>query len=88
MTRYEEDSLTIYTNPSRAWPGYLRGPNDSGLYLDDPALGVNLEHFQCGCGISLDFPASQTVSHAQAAEIARHFFAHGELPASRGWFEA
>jgi hypothetical protein len=87
MTRYEEDSLTIYTNPSRAWLVYQREPDDSGLYLDDPTFGVGQEHFQCLCGISLDFPARQTVSHAQAAEIARHFFAHGKLPTSRGWYE-
>jgi hypothetical protein len=85
ITRYEEDSLTIYTNPSCAWLMYLRGPDDSGLYLDDPALSVKQEHFRCACGISLDFPARQTVSHSQAADIVRHFFSHGELPASMKW---
>jgi hypothetical protein len=60
---------------------------DSGLYLDDPSLGVDKEHFRCVCGISLDFPARQTVSHSQAADIARHFFNSGELPTTMKWSE-
>lgn len=87
MTRYEEDSLSIYTNPTCAWLMYLREPADVGLYLDDPALGTYEEHFRCVCGISLDFPTRQTVSHSTATQIARHFFSHGKLPASMRWFE-
>ena len=74
MTRYEEDSLAIHTNAQRAWVMYLRDPADCGLYLDDPTQGDSEEHFKCTCGISLDVPASQTTSHEQAAEIAKHFF--------------
>jgi len=85
MTRYEEDSLNVYTNPRCAWLMYLRAPDDSGLYLDDPSQGSDDEHFQCACGISLDFPASQTVSHSRAATIARHYFETGELPTDVSW---
>ena len=85
MTRYEEDSLTIHTNPKRAWLMYLREPADRGLYLNDPALGDDEEHFECVCGISLDFPASQTASHSQAAQIARYFFQTGQLPKDVEW---
>lgn len=85
MTRYEEDSLNIYTNPHCAWLMYLRAPGDSGLYLDDPSRGAEDEHFQCACGISLDFPASQTVSHSRAATIARHYFETGKLPDDVSW---
>lgn len=87
MTRYEEDSLTIYTNPVRAWLMYLREPDDCGLYLNDPLLGDYEEHFECVCGISLDFPARQTVSHSQAIQIAREFFQTGTLPSDVTWNE-
>jgi hypothetical protein len=62
MTRYEEDSLTIHTNSNLAWLMYLREPWDGGLYLHDPSFGDREVHFQCVCGISMEFPASQTVS--------------------------
>jgi hypothetical protein len=87
MTRYEEDSLTIHTNPERAWLMYLREPADCGLYLNDSTLDDEEEHFECVCGISLEFPASQTVSHSQAAQIARHFFKTGDLPDYVAWQE-
>ncbi len=87
MTRYEEDSLDIHTNSERAWLMYLREPEDCGLYLDAPGLGEAEEHFQCGCGISLEFPASQTATRSQAAEIARSFFRDGELPSYVRWSE-
>ena len=85
MTRYEEDSLTIHTNPERAWLMYLREPADCGLYLNNPELDDDEEHFECVCGISLEFPASQTASHSQAAQVARHFFRTGQLPADVEW---
>lgn len=87
MTRYEEDSLTIHTNPKRAWLMYLREPADCGLYLDNPALGDDEEHFECVCGISLEFPLSQTVSHFEATQIARHLFKTGDLPSDVEWSE-
>lgn len=88
MTRYEEDSLTIHTNPECAWLMYLREPADSGLYLNNSTVGDNEKHFQCVCGISMEFPANQTVSHVQAAQIARHFFRAGNLPDDMEWMEA
>ena len=39
LTRYEDDSLQIFTNPNSAWIMYLREPDDSGLYLNDPTRG-------------------------------------------------
>lgn len=81
MTRYEEDSLAIHMNPrQRAWVMYLRDAGDSGLYVDDPKLGAAEEHFRCVCGISLEFPASQTVSTDGAARIAQVLFETGSLP--------
>jgi hypothetical protein len=56
-------------------------------YLNDPSIGDHEEHFECDCGISLDFPASQTVSRSQAADIAGHFFSNGKLPDSVRWVE-
>src|ERR1700677_1626360 len=88
MTRYEEDSLTIHTNSRCAWLMYLRAPDDCGLYLDGPPLGNDEEHFQCACGISLDFPASQTVSHSRAMSIARDYFENGRLPTDVTWSES
>jgi hypothetical protein len=87
MTRYEEDSLTIHTNAKCAWLMYLREPADCGLYLNDPARGDDEEHFRCTCGISLEFPSSQTISHTQAAQVARHFFRSGQLPSDLEWSE-
>src|SRR5690606_6459426 len=69
MTRYEQDSLTIHTNPTRAWLMYLREPADAGLYVSDPQLGDDEEYFECVCGISLEFPRNQTVLHFEAASI-------------------
>ncbi len=87
MTRYEEDSLSIYTNAACAWLMYLREPDDSGLCLDDPARGDADEHFCCDCGIDLEFPARQTVSRERAMGIARHYFRTGGLPADEDWVE-
>ena len=87
MTRYEEDSLTIHTNPSCAWLMYLREPADCGLYTSEPARGEEMEEFSCTCGISLEFPRSQTVTHGRAMEVAKHYHATGELLDSIGWTE-
>jgi hypothetical protein len=83
MTRYEEDSLTVHTNARRAWLVYLQDPADGGLYSGDAGYSGDEaaeEVFQCGCGIDLEFPASQTVSHALAAQAAVEFFQTGQLP--------
>ncbi len=88
MTRYEEDSLTIFTNADCAWLMYLREPEDSGLYVDNPARGEETAEFECSCGISLEYPASSTVSLMDAAEIARQFFESGELPDDIEWIGA
>lgn len=86
MTRYEEDSLTIHTNPKgRAWIMYLRQPDDSGLYVNSPELGTDLQNFHCGCGIDLDFPANQTLPHDAAVRIARSLCETGKLPEDVNW---
>jgi hypothetical protein len=86
MTRYEEDSLTIHTNPQgRAWLMYLSQPDDSGLYVNNPGLGTELQNFRCGCGIDLDFPANQTLPCATAIKIARSLYEAGELPNYVDW---
>ena len=81
MTRYEEDSLTIHTNPlGRAWMMYLPQPDDTGLYINNPELGTELHNFRCGCGIDLDFPANQTLPYTMAVKIARSLYETGGLP--------
>lgn len=86
MTRYEEDSLTIHTNPlGRAWLMYLPQPDDSGLYVNNPELGTELHNFRCGCGIDLDFPANQTLPHATAVKIARTLYETGRLSNDVSW---
>ena len=86
MTRYEEDSLTIHTNPQgRAWLMYLPQPGDSGLYVNNSGVGTELQNFRCGCGIDLDFPANQTVPYATAIKIARYLYETGVLPDDVDW---
>ena len=85
MTRYEADSLHVYTNPTRAFPVYSPTPDHSGLYLRDSKLGTDETDFRCVCGISLDIPQCLTVSHSRAAQIARHFFRTGKLPSRVEW---
>lgn len=86
MTRYEEDSLTIHTNPAGlAWLMYLRRPDDCGLYVNNRELGKELQNFRCGCGIDLNFPESQTVPYATAVKIARALCENGVLPNDVNW---
>ena len=86
LTRYDEDSLQVFTNPERAWFMYLRTPDDSGLYLSEsPISDTHEEHFVCDCGIDLDFPRDKTTDHATAARILCDFFSKGTLPSSVVW---
>lgn len=77
MTRYEEDSLHLYTNASRGWLMYLREPGDSGLYTRDPnydGADDDEERFRCVCGIDLEFPREQTLPRETAAQVCIEFF--------------
>jgi hypothetical protein len=85
MTRYEEDSLTIYTNPSRALLMYLPEPDDWSFYVTDSTLGDGKEKFHCACGISIEFPERMTMEHSRATMIARQFFVAGQLPSDVEW---
>jgi hypothetical protein len=88
ITRYEEDSLDVLTNNRCGWPMYLREPGDCGVYVNHPKYeGVQKvqEIFQCTCGISLEFPISQTVSLEDAIQAAREFFVTGQLPHCVPW---
>ena|GEM_PF-6976588 len=87
LTRYEDDSLQIFTNSNSAWIMYLREPDDSGLYLNDPTRGDSEENFRCDCGIDLDFPVRQTTTHENAKQIVRHYFNAGYLPPDIQWEE-
>lgn len=86
VTRYEEDSLHLFTNARRGWLMYLREPADSGLYVaglvdeDDEN-----EQFRCDCGIALEFPRSRTLPAHQAADVVAEFFRLGKLPDSVSW---
>lgn len=88
LTRYEEDSLTLHTNKHRGWLMYLREPADSGLYTHDVGYSGDPkaeEIFRCGCGIDLEFPASQTLPRERAIEVAEEFYLTGELPRTVPW---
>lgn len=89
MTRYEEDSLCAHTNSRCAWFMYLRYPEDPGLYLAPRPVAEESrqEEFRCGCGIALEFPAAQTASLEEAAEILAYFFRTGTLLQVRNWVE-
>jgi hypothetical protein len=88
LTRYEEDSLDLFTNKERGWLMYLREPGDSGLYVaganDDEDAD---EHFTCDCGIDLEFPRSRTLPLERAADVVASFFRSGTLPKSVSWEE-
>jgi hypothetical protein len=85
LTRYEEDSLDLFTNQERGWLMYLREPGDSGLYVaanDDDGPD---ELFTCDCGIDLEFPRSRTLPLRRAADLVAAFFRAGTLPESVSW---
>ena len=86
MTRYEQDSLDVFTNPERAWLMYLRTPDCSGVYLDPASTAAHPDEvFRCGCGIEVEHPRRETTSHAEARAIVEAFFRTGELPRSHRW---
>lgn len=88
MTRFEEDSLDVFTNAQRGWLMYRRDPVDCGLYTWDPAYTGTpdaREAFRCGCGIELDFRADQTLPRDLAMGVAQEFFTSGELPRGVDW---
>jgi hypothetical protein len=86
LTRYQEDSLDLFTNPERGWLMYLREPGDTGLYVAAAnAEDDKDEHFRCDCGIDLEFPRSQTLPLEKAADIVKAFFRSGKLPESVSW---
>lgn len=90
MTRYEEDSLTLHTNKNRGWLMYLRDPADGGVYTRDPSyIGDPSaeEEFRCACGISLEFPAIQTIPKDLSLRAATEFFTTGKLPTCVHWEE-
>jgi hypothetical protein len=91
MTRYEEDSLTVYTNALRGWLMYLREPEDSGMYTRDPGYRgspKSEEVFRCVCGISLEFSTAQTLPRELAIQAAVEFFQTGRIPESFPWESA
>jgi hypothetical protein len=88
MTRYEEDSLSVYLNSRRGWLNYQRSPRDFGIhcrdleYSGDPTAE---EFFECACGIDLEIPAEQTLPHELCLRAAIEFFQTGELPKCVHW---
>jgi len=88
MTRYEEDSLCVFTNATRGWLMYLSEPGDGGIYIRDleySGSDETKEVFRCVCGIDLEFPAAQTIPRELAARAAMEFFRTGHLPVSVHW---
>jgi hypothetical protein len=88
MTRYEEDSLDLFTNEERGWLMYLREPGDSGLYVAEGNDEEDAEeHFRCDCGIDLEFPRSRTLPLQEAAAVVAAYFRSGALPEFVSWEE-
>jgi hypothetical protein len=88
LTRYEEDSLHLFTNTSRGWLMYLRAPDDSGLYVRNQGeLGDDKEHFSCVCGIDLEYPRHRTLPRDRAMQVILDFFQTGVLPDWCEWTE-
>jgi hypothetical protein len=88
MTRYEEDSLSVFTNSRRGWLMYLRHPADGGMYTHDPDYRGppdSVEVFRCACGIDLEFPTGKTLARALAGRAAVDFFQGGQLPQWVHW---
>jgi hypothetical protein len=88
MTRFEEDSLTLFTNAYCGWLTYQRDPADFGASGCNPSLSgsaTSRELFRCGCGVELDIPADHTLPRQVAMRIAEEFFTVGELPQSVRW---
>lgn len=85
ITQYEQESLEIYINPERAWLMYFGSRAVGSLYVNQPHLGTEEEYFQCDCGISLEYPACETVTHSLAIQIAKHFLVTGNLPDNLEW---
>jgi hypothetical protein len=83
MTRYEEDSLTLFTNAYCGWLTYQRDPTDlgaSGCDPTSPGAGKGGELFRCTCGVELAISSEQTLPRQMAMRIAEEFFTTGVLP--------
>jgi len=89
MTRYEEDTMSLYTNAQRGWLYYQHDPADFvGLQTEDPAHAGDPETrelFRCVCGIALDYPIAQTLPRDLAMLVAEEFFSTGTLPQGVRW---
>jgi hypothetical protein len=88
MTRYEEDSLTLFTNAYCGWLTYQRDPGDFGASGCDPismGVGKGGESFRCTCGVELNISSGHTLPRKIAMRIAEEFFTTGELPQSVRW---
>jgi hypothetical protein len=90
MTRYDEDSLSVFINATSGWLMYLKDPCDGGIYirdLDYAGPSESEEKFRCGCGIDLDFPTAQTLPRELAGRAAQEFFQTSKLPRCVHWEE-
>lgn len=86
MTRYEEDSLTLFMNSQRAWVMYHERAPSRELCAYDAGYDVGGdEEFQCACGIKLEFPGGQTIARELATRAAVEFLRCGQLPAFIEW---
>jgi hypothetical protein len=88
MTRYEEDSLTLFTNAYCGWLTYQRNPADfgaSGCNTISTGIGKSSELFRCTCGVELHISSDHLLPRQMAMRIAEEFFTSGELPQSVRW---
>jgi len=89
VTRFRGESLTLHVNARRGWLMYLRESGDAGRCVYDvDREGEPNEHFRCGCGIELEFEATQTLERARAQRVIVEFVRTGVLPADLIWLDA
>jgi hypothetical protein len=88
FTRYEEDILSLYTNPHRGRLYYTPASRGAGQLALSPSLEgaeVPLEYFECSSGEDLEVLIHQTLPREEALGVAREFFITGILPTGVTW---
>ena len=89
LTRYEEDSLTLLIEPSRAFVMYLKSARDSGVTAHDPrkAGSPDKASFTLSNGQVDEFDYEETLRKSDAIAVVDHFLSTGELAPWVAWVE-
>jgi len=91
LTRYEEDSLSLLIEPSRAFVMYLAFPGDSGgVTAHDPRMTGSPKRasFTLSNGQVDEFGYEETLPKDEAIAIVDHFLRTGELAPWVRWVES